>query len=76
MSYGKVFLVRKTKGSDTEQLYTMKVLKKATLKGRKAILCKYHFPTYVLLWCTILEKEHGGGKQKQVVWLQVDHESF
>uniref|UniRef100_A0A2D4J7T5 Protein kinase domain-containing protein n=1 Tax=Micrurus lemniscatus lemniscatus TaxID=129467 RepID=A0A2D4J7T5_MICLE len=34
-SYGKVFLVRKIKGSDTGQLYAMKVLKKATLKGKK-----------------------------------------
>ncbi|KAK3553970.1 hypothetical protein QTP70_017462, partial [Hemibagrus guttatus] len=33
-SYGKVFLVRKIKGSDTGQLYAMKVLKKATLKGK------------------------------------------
>uniref|UniRef100_A0A8C0H1E3 Protein kinase domain-containing protein n=1 Tax=Chelonoidis abingdonii TaxID=106734 RepID=A0A8C0H1E3_CHEAB len=32
-SYGKVFLVRKIKGSDAGQLYAMKVLKKATLKG-------------------------------------------
>ncbi|XP_059570831.1 ribosomal protein S6 kinase alpha-2 isoform X1 [Alligator mississippiensis] len=31
-SYGKVFLVRKIKGSDAGQLYAMKVLKKATLK--------------------------------------------
>ncbi|KAF7253381.1 Ribosomal protein S6 kinase alpha-2 [Varanus komodoensis] len=34
-SYGKVFLVRKIKGSDAGQLYAMKVLKKATLKGEK-----------------------------------------
>ncbi|XP_027744906.1 ribosomal protein S6 kinase alpha-2-like isoform X4 [Empidonax traillii] len=33
-SYGKVFLVRKIKGSDAGQLYAMKVLKKATLKGK------------------------------------------
>ncbi|KTG34384.1 hypothetical protein cypCar_00010652, partial [Cyprinus carpio] len=32
-SYGKVFLVRKIRGSDTGQLYAMKVLKKATLKA-------------------------------------------
>ncbi|EMP25171.1 Ribosomal protein S6 kinase alpha-2 [Chelonia mydas] len=32
-SYGKVFLVRKIKGSDAGQLYAMKVLKKATLKA-------------------------------------------
>jgi len=31
----QVFLVRKIKGSDTGRLYAMKVLKKATLKGRK-----------------------------------------
>ena len=38
----QVFLVRKTKGSDTGQLYAMKVLKKATLKGEdftKGPLC-------------------------------------
>lgn len=29
----QVFLVRKVKGSDAGQLYAMKVLKKATLKG-------------------------------------------
>lgn len=33
-SLRQVFLVRKTKGSDAGQLYAMKVLKKATLKGR------------------------------------------
>lgn len=32
-SLRKVFLVRKVKGSDARQLYAMKVLKKATLKG-------------------------------------------
>lgn len=31
--FKQVFLVRKIKGSDTGQLYAMKVLKKATLKG-------------------------------------------
>ncbi|XP_042843450.1 ribosomal protein S6 kinase alpha-2 isoform X1 [Panthera tigris] len=39
-SYGKVFLVRKTKGSDTGQLYAMKVLKKATLKVRDRVRSK------------------------------------
>ncbi|KAM6138899.1 LOW QUALITY PROTEIN: ribosomal protein S6 kinase alpha-2 [Phoenicopterus ruber ruber] len=37
-SYGKVFLVRKIKGSDAGQLYAMKVLKKATLKVRDRVL--------------------------------------
>uniref|UniRef100_A0A8C1CPA1 non-specific serine/threonine protein kinase n=1 Tax=Cyprinus carpio carpio TaxID=630221 RepID=A0A8C1CPA1_CYPCA len=32
-SFGKVFLVKKTTGPDAGQLYAMKVLKKATLKG-------------------------------------------
>lgn len=32
-SFGKVFLVRKKEGRDQGQLYAMKVLKKATLKG-------------------------------------------
>uniref|UniRef100_A0A3B1JY68 Protein kinase domain-containing protein n=1 Tax=Astyanax mexicanus TaxID=7994 RepID=A0A3B1JY68_ASTMX len=32
-SFGKVFLVRKISGPDAGQLYAMKVLKKATLKG-------------------------------------------
>ncbi|XP_061083869.1 ribosomal protein S6 kinase alpha-2 isoform X2 [Conger conger] len=39
-SYGKVFLVRKTKGPDTGQLYAMKVLKKATLKVRDQVRSK------------------------------------
>ncbi|XP_026878787.2 ribosomal protein S6 kinase alpha-2 isoform X1 [Electrophorus electricus] len=39
-SYGKVFLVRKTKGTDTEQLYAMKVLRKATLKVRDRVRSK------------------------------------
>ncbi|XP_067277543.1 ribosomal protein S6 kinase alpha-2 isoform X1 [Pseudorasbora parva] len=39
-SYGKVFLVRKIKGSDTGQLYAMKVLKKATLKVRDRVRSK------------------------------------
>lgn len=33
-SFGKVFLVRKIRGRDTGKLYAMKVLKKATLKGK------------------------------------------
>lgn len=32
--FSQVFLVRKIKGSDAGQLYAMKVLKKATLKGK------------------------------------------
>lgn len=44
--FPQVFLVRKIKGSDTGQLYAMKVLKKATLKGNaicfKYIICKYY----------------------------------
>ncbi|XP_048864031.1 ribosomal protein S6 kinase alpha-2 isoform X1 [Brienomyrus brachyistius] len=39
-SYGKVFLVRKVKGSDKGQLYAMKVLKKATLKVRDRVRSK------------------------------------
>uniref|UniRef100_A0A8C6Z7U0 non-specific serine/threonine protein kinase n=1 Tax=Nothoprocta perdicaria TaxID=30464 RepID=A0A8C6Z7U0_NOTPE len=39
-SYGKVFLVRKIKGSDAAQLYAMKVLKKATLKVRDRVRSK------------------------------------
>uniref|UniRef100_A0A8C1K5X7 non-specific serine/threonine protein kinase n=1 Tax=Cyprinus carpio TaxID=7962 RepID=A0A8C1K5X7_CYPCA len=39
-SYGKVFLVRKIRGSDTGQLYAMKVLKKATLKVRDRVRSK------------------------------------
>ncbi|XP_064014485.1 ribosomal protein S6 kinase alpha-2 isoform X2 [Pogoniulus pusillus] len=39
-SYGKVFLVRKIKGSDASQLYAMKVLKKATLKVRDRVRSK------------------------------------
>jgi len=33
-SFGKVFLVRKIVGTDTGKMYAMKVLKKASLKGR------------------------------------------
>ncbi|XP_054018751.1 ribosomal protein S6 kinase alpha-2 [Dryobates pubescens] len=39
-SYGKVFLVRKIKGSDAGQLYAMKVLRKATLKVRDRVRSK------------------------------------
>ncbi|XP_061846200.1 ribosomal protein S6 kinase alpha-2 [Colius striatus] len=39
-SYGKVFLVRKIKGTDAGQLYAMKVLKKATLKVRDRVRSK------------------------------------
>ncbi|MGH0174364.1 UNVERIFIED_CONTAM: hypothetical protein FKN15_067825 [Acipenser sinensis] len=39
-SYGKVFLVRKIKGTDTGQLYAMKALKKATLKVRDRVRSK------------------------------------
>uniref|UniRef100_A0A674F7V8 Ribosomal protein S6 kinase n=1 Tax=Salmo trutta TaxID=8032 RepID=A0A674F7V8_SALTR len=39
-SYGKVFLVRKIKGSDRGQLYAMKVLRKATLKVRDRVRSK------------------------------------
>jgi len=39
-SFGKVFLVRKTVGSDRGQLYAMKVLKKAKLKVRDRVRTK------------------------------------
>ncbi|GCB66814.1 hypothetical protein scyTo_0007945 [Scyliorhinus torazame] len=39
-SFGKVFLVKKTHGSDAGQLYAMKVLKKATLKVRDRVRTK------------------------------------
>ncbi|RXM33323.1 Ribosomal protein S6 kinase alpha-2 [Acipenser ruthenus] len=39
-SYGKVFLVRKIKGTDSGQLYAMKALKKATLKVRDRVRSK------------------------------------
>ncbi|XP_041736048.2 ribosomal protein S6 kinase alpha-3 isoform X1 [Coregonus clupeaformis] len=39
-SFGKVFLVKKTTGPDAEQLYAMKVLKKATLKVRDRVRTK------------------------------------
>ncbi|MBN3273796.1 KS6A2 kinase, partial [Polyodon spathula] len=39
-SYGKVFLVRKIKGTDAGQLYAMKALKKATLKVRDRVRSK------------------------------------
>uniref|UniRef100_A0A8B9TF35 non-specific serine/threonine protein kinase n=1 Tax=Anas platyrhynchos TaxID=8839 RepID=A0A8B9TF35_ANAPL len=37
-SFGKVFLVRKITPPDSNHLYAMKVLKKATLKGRRVLL--------------------------------------
>uniref|UniRef100_A0A8C7D0E4 non-specific serine/threonine protein kinase n=1 Tax=Oncorhynchus kisutch TaxID=8019 RepID=A0A8C7D0E4_ONCKI len=37
-SFGKVFLVKKATGPDAGQLYAMKVLKKATLKGTLYVL--------------------------------------
>lgn len=39
-SFGKVFLVRKTKGTDAGTMYAMKVLKKATLKVRDRVRTK------------------------------------
>lgn len=33
----QVFLVKKISGSDARQLYAMKVLKKATLKGKDCL---------------------------------------
>uniref|UniRef100_A0A914Y6H6 Protein kinase domain-containing protein n=1 Tax=Panagrolaimus superbus TaxID=310955 RepID=A0A914Y6H6_9BILA len=39
-SFGKVFLVRKVKGRDSNKLYAMKVLKKATLKVRDRVRTK------------------------------------
>ncbi|XP_071981929.1 ribosomal protein S6 kinase alpha-6 isoform X1 [Engystomops pustulosus] len=39
-SFGKVFLVRKTVGPDSSQLYAMKVLKKASLKVRDRVRTK------------------------------------
>ncbi|XP_030065823.1 ribosomal protein S6 kinase alpha-6 isoform X4 [Microcaecilia unicolor] len=39
-SFGKVFLVRKIVGPDAEQLYAMKVLKKASLKVRDRVRTK------------------------------------
>uniref|UniRef100_A0AC34FVF7 Protein kinase domain-containing protein n=1 Tax=Panagrolaimus sp. ES5 TaxID=591445 RepID=A0AC34FVF7_9BILA len=39
-SFGKVFLVRKIKGRDSNKLYAMKVLKKATLKVRDRVRTK------------------------------------
>ena len=36
-SFGKVFLVKKLQGPDTGTLYAMKVLRKATLKGKERI---------------------------------------
>ena len=40
-SFGKVFLVKKIVGPDSGNLYAMKVLRKATLKGLSNNLCNY-----------------------------------
>ena len=39
----QVFLVRKISGQDAGTLYAMKVLKKATLKGKEGVV--------MVLWC-------------------------
>jgi p90 ribosomal S6 kinase len=39
-SFGKVFLVRKTEGRDSNKLFAMKVLRKATLKVRDRVRAK------------------------------------
>ncbi|GAA6072612.1 ribosomal protein S6 kinase alpha-3 isoform X2 [Tachysurus ichikawai] len=46
-SFGKVFLVKKITGPDAGQLYAMKVLKKATLKGEVTYssFCSVHLHT-------------------------------
>lgn len=41
--FAKVFLVRKVKGMNAGKLYAMKVLKKATLKGRPIFFCVIYF---------------------------------
>ena len=45
-SFGKVFLVKKIVGPDAGNLYAMKVLRKATLKGVDIILLDFY--------CTLL----------------------
>ena len=44
-SFGKVFLVRKVTGTDYGTLYAMKVLKKATLKGKQQFF--FYAPTHL-----------------------------
>uniref|UniRef100_A0A0R3RFI3 Ribosomal protein S6 kinase n=1 Tax=Elaeophora elaphi TaxID=1147741 RepID=A0A0R3RFI3_9BILA len=56
-SFGKVLLVKKTRGRDAGQLFAMKILKKATLKVRdryrtkaeRDILTRFHHPFIVRL---------------------------
>ena len=48
-SLSQVFLVRKVKGSDAGQLYAMKVLKKATLKGERSQRGRHVTVVYPLL---------------------------
>ncbi|VDO40314.1 unnamed protein product [Onchocerca flexuosa] len=56
-SFGKVLLVKKTRGRDAGQLFAMKILKKATLKVRdryrtkaeRDILARFHHPFIVRL---------------------------
>ena len=40
-SFGKVFLVKKIIGPDTGNLYAMKVLRKATLKGMPCLVLAF-----------------------------------
>uniref|UniRef100_A0A8R1TQR8 non-specific serine/threonine protein kinase n=1 Tax=Onchocerca volvulus TaxID=6282 RepID=A0A8R1TQR8_ONCVO len=56
-SFGKVLLVKKTRGRDAGQLFAMKILKKATLKvhdryrtkAERDILARFHHPFIVRL---------------------------
>uniref|UniRef100_A0A8C2IGP6 non-specific serine/threonine protein kinase n=2 Tax=Cyprinus carpio TaxID=7962 RepID=A0A8C2IGP6_CYPCA len=58
-SFGKVFLVKKITGPDAGQLYAMKVLKKATLKGVCFVYCFMSFQTEGKLYL-ILDFLRGG----------------
>uniref|UniRef100_A0A4W6G285 non-specific serine/threonine protein kinase n=1 Tax=Lates calcarifer TaxID=8187 RepID=A0A4W6G285_LATCA len=58
-SFGKVFLVRKITGPDAGQLYAMKVLKKATLKGAFLFLTSFSHSTEGKLYL-ILDFLRGG----------------
>lgn len=60
----QVFLVRKIKGSDKGQLYAMKVLKKATLKGKADTsahkLCDLNYDFYSIICVPYIDQSLPG----------------
>lgn len=66
-SFGKVFLVRKVKGFDSGNVYAMKVLKKATLKG---FFFKFKINIYIFY---ILVRDRLRTKMERNILAQIRH---